>query len=55
MKIHCVNSQPILSLISLKSIEEKMPASKFVRVHRSFIIALDKIESIEKHIGEVSK
>lgn len=55
VKIHCVNSQPILSLISLKSIEEKMPASKFVRVHRSFIIALDKIESIEKKRIKIGK
>lgn len=32
---------------TLKSLEEKLPASRFMRVHRSYIIALDKIESIE--------
>ncbi|MBV8251155.1 MAG: response regulator transcription factor [Chitinophaga sp.] len=32
---------------TLKSLEEKLPANKFMRVHRSYIVALDKIESIE--------
>ncbi|WP_143310803.1 LytR/AlgR family response regulator transcription factor [Chitinophaga vietnamensis] len=32
---------------TLKSLEEKLPASRFMRVHRSYIVALDKIESIE--------
>jgi DNA-binding LytR/AlgR family response regulator len=32
---------------TLKALEEKLPAAKFMRVHRSYIIALDKIESIE--------
>jgi len=30
--------KPILSLTSLKSLEEKLPSKKFMRVHRSFII-----------------
>ncbi|GEP91179.1 two component transcriptional regulator, LytTR family [Chitinophaga terrae (ex Kim and Jung 2007)] len=32
---------------TLKSLEEKLPSSKFMRVHRSYIVSLDKIESIE--------
>ena len=32
----------------MKALEEKLPAQKFIRVHRSFIIAIDKIESITK-------
>ncbi|HEY9257347.1 LytTR family DNA-binding domain-containing protein [Chitinophaga sp.] len=32
---------------TLKALEEKLPAGKFMRVHRSYIVALDKIESIE--------
>ena len=31
----------------MKSIKEKLPASDFARVHRSFIIRLDKISAIE--------
>ena len=29
--------------------EETLPADKFIRVHRSFIVALDKIESIQRN------
>jgi DNA-binding LytR/AlgR family response regulator len=41
-------SKPILSLNSLKSIEAKLPASKFMRVHRSFIVNLERIETVER-------
>lgn len=55
VKIHCQNSPAVLSLISLKNIEEKMPSDKFARVHRSFIVAIDKIESIEKKRIKIGK
>jgi two-component system, LytTR family, response regulator len=35
---------------TLKSIEEKLPASKFMRVHRSYIVALNKIDFIEEGV-----
>jgi two-component system, LytTR family, response regulator len=47
--------KPILSLNSLKALEEKLPSKRFMRVHRSFIISLDKITSMTKssvHIGK---
>jgi len=40
--------KPILSLNSLKSLETKLPAEKFMRVHRSFIVNLDRIETIDR-------
>ncbi len=36
----------ILSLLSLKALDEKLPAHRFMRVHRSYIVALDKISTI---------
>lgn len=42
-------SKPILSLLSLKSLEGKLPKENFQRVHRSFIVAIDKIENIQRH------
>ena len=45
----------ILSLTSLKALEEKLPHKRFMRVHRSFIVSLDKITSMTKssvHIGK---
>lgn len=48
-KFHIKNEpKPILSLITLKKLESELPKNKFMRVHRSFIIALDKIEGIER-------
>ena len=39
-------SKPVITKSTLKGIEEKLPVSKFIRVHKSFIVNLDKIESI---------
>jgi two-component system, LytTR family, response regulator LytT len=39
---------PILSIGTLKTMESRLPAAKFMRVHRSFIVNLDKIETIER-------
>lgn len=43
-------TRPILTKATLKSMEEKLPSSKFIRVHKSFIIAKDHIKSIRKNI-----
>ncbi|MFA5327298.1 MAG: LytTR family DNA-binding domain-containing protein [Prolixibacteraceae bacterium] len=40
--------KPVLSLNSMKSLEQKLPESRFMRVHRSFIVNLDKIDTIER-------
>ncbi|MBS2099799.1 LytR/AlgR family response regulator transcription factor [Carboxylicivirga linearis] len=40
--------KPIMSLNSLKALESKLPDEKFMRVHRSFIVNLEKIETIDR-------
>ena len=40
--------KPILSLTTMKLLESKLPAAKFMRVHRSFIVNLARIETIER-------
>ncbi|MCC6282683.1 MAG: response regulator transcription factor [Saprospiraceae bacterium] len=42
IKIHTVG-KPILTLLSLKNVLKVLPAQRFLRVHRSFIVAIDKI------------
>lgn len=42
-------ARPVLTLMSLKSLEEDLPTDKFMRVHRSFIVALSSIEAIERN------
>jgi DNA-binding LytR/AlgR family response regulator len=47
--------KPVLSLLSMKALLEKLPASKFVRVHRSYIVPLSRIENVRNKrikIGE---
>lgn len=49
IKVYTVGEdKPILSLNSIKSLEQKLPEDKFMRVHRSFIINLERIEVIER-------
>lgn len=40
--------KPILSISTLKMVESKLPTKDFMRVHRSFIVNLNKIETIER-------
>lgn len=42
------HSQRIMTLLSFKKIEDMLPKQNFMRVHKSFIVAIDKIESIER-------
>lgn len=39
----------ILSLRNIKKMQEQLPVQQFVRVHKSYIISLDKIDSIERN------
>lgn len=41
-------SKPILSLMSMKAMEELLPSARFMRVHRSFIVQKDKIRIIDR-------
>ena len=42
------NPKPVLTLMSLKSLQEELPETQFLRVHRSFIVSLKSIEVIER-------
>ena len=49
IKIHLVNSQrPIVARISMKSIEELLPAARFLRIQKSYIVAKAKITAVKK-------
>lgn len=48
-------NHPILTKSTLKGIEEKLPNGKFLRVQKSFIVNLDKIESIRNHRISIGK
>ncbi|WP_339704601.1 LytTR family DNA-binding domain-containing protein [uncultured Kriegella sp.] len=42
------NPKPILTIMSLKLLQEELPTSDFMRVHRSFIVSLKNIEVVER-------
>jgi two-component system, LytTR family, response regulator LytT len=51
VKVHLKSKpNPLLSLTSMKNMEELLPSEKFMRVHRSFIVALDHIDSVSKNV-----
>lgn len=41
------STKPLLSLMSMKSLEDMLPSSRFIRVHRSFIVQKEKIRLID--------
>ena len=49
IRIHLVNSKPVMTQLSMKSIEDQLPEDRFMRVHRSFIINLSRISVIERN------
>jgi DNA-binding LytR/AlgR family response regulator len=56
VKVHLKGAEKAtLSLTSLKALEEKLPPKRFMRVHRSFIISLDKVTSMTKNSVQIGK
>ena len=54
VKVHLKSdTKPVLSLTSLKALEEKLPSARFMRVHRSFIVNLDKIGAVTRNTIQI--
>jgi len=43
------DNHPVLSLMSMKTMEEMLPSKNFIRVHRSYIVQAQKIKVIERN------
>jgi DNA-binding LytR/AlgR family response regulator len=55
VKIYTIGKKPVLSLLTMKGLAETLPADKFLRIHKSFIVATDRISTISRNrvmIGE---
>lgn len=52
--IHTISSR-IITLMSMSQLEEVLPAKKFTRIHRSFIININKIDSVEGNVVHIGK
>lgn len=45
----------ILSLSSLKNLEEALPPERFIRIHKSYIVAISKIDTLEGNMVQIGK
>ncbi len=48
VRIHSSDSKPIMSLMSMKSLEKNLPKDRFMRVHRSYIVNLNQVTTVER-------
>lgn len=53
IQIHLKNKTKIVTRISMKNILEKLPETKFIRVHRSFIIPINKVKTIQNKVIQI--
>jgi two-component system, LytTR family, response regulator LytT len=49
VRIHLTDEKPVMTLVSMKSIEEQLPSDRFMRVHRSYIVNLERVKVIERN------
>ncbi len=47
IKIYLQDDTRLITLLSLKQVEKELPSSQFIRVHRSFIVSKNHVDSIE--------
>nr|WP_310589924.1 LytTR family DNA-binding domain-containing protein [Fibrella aestuarina] len=50
LKIHFVGAKPIVVRLTMKAMIEKLPTDRFVRIHRSFIVALARVRSVRNKL-----
>jgi len=56
VKVYLVGKpNPLLSLTSLKNMEDLLPTEQFMRIHRSYIINLDHIDSTSRNVVHIGK
>ncbi|HNP53953.1 MAG TPA: LytTR family DNA-binding domain-containing protein [Ferruginibacter sp.] len=54
LKIHLQQQKPIVARMTLKSIIEKLPEQSFMRIHRSYVVSLARINSIRGKVVHIA-
>ncbi len=55
MKFHLYQKKPVVSLLSFRKIENLLPSRAFIRIHKSFLVSVDKIDSIGKNAVKIGE
>ncbi|NIG57662.1 LytTR family DNA-binding domain-containing protein [Chitinophaga sp. Cy-1792] len=50
VRIHLTDAAPVLTLMTMKKMLEQLPAGKFSRIHRSYIVAVHEIRSVSNRL-----
>jgi len=56
IKIHLKSTRPIITRMNVGTIEDQLPVSRFIRIHKSYIISVDQVTAIRKNsvfLGEL--
>ncbi|MGV3547017.1 MAG: LytR/AlgR family response regulator transcription factor [Pedobacter sp.] len=54
VKIHLSNGKMVLTLTTLKKVIDKLPADKFRRIHRSYVVAIKAVQSVANRKAQLS-
>jgi len=54
VKIHLSNGKMILTLTTLKKVIDKLPAEKFKRIHRSYVVAVKQVQQVASRKAQLS-
>ena len=49
VRIHLINGEPLMTLMGMNKMEEALPKNQFMRVHRSFIVNLNAVTTVERN------
>ncbi|MFA6083901.1 LytR/AlgR family response regulator transcription factor [Mucilaginibacter sp.] len=55
IKVFTKDGEMTIALSTMKAMEERLPQDCFMRIHRSFIVALDKIDAIQHYTVKIGK
>ena len=55
LKFHLSQKKPVVSRVSFKKLESILPPKGFIRIHKSFLVSVDKIDSIGRNAIKVGE
>jgi DNA-binding LytR/AlgR family response regulator len=49
LRIHLKSNKQVITRMTFKEMEEQLPSSRFIRIHKSYIVSVDGITSVKKN------